>query len=107
MWSRRQVQMPVASFCLVRARMRLRDWSLPSPSLGARLCSMLNDRRVRSVEILCGDLSNDLVIELAHGLELRSYRFDKYLTREDENAKPSLANVVMICGDEAGAQACL
>ena len=73
--------------------------------LGARLCSMLNDRRVRSVEILCGDLSNDLVIELAHGLELRSYRFDKYLTREDENAKPSLANVVMICGDEAGAQA--
>ena len=57
---------------------------LSTAKLGARLCSMLNDRRVRSVEILCGDLSNDLVIELAHGLELRSYRFDKYLTREDE-----------------------
>ena len=78
--------------------------ALSAAKLGARLCTLLNDRGVASADVLCAGLSNEIASELAHGLELRSYRFDKYLTREDAKSKPTLAAVTLVCDDEVGSR---
>jgi leucyl aminopeptidase len=41
---------------------------------------------------------------VAYGASLRSYRFDKYRTKEEADAKPSLETVVVATDDQAGAK---
>ncbi|MCW9033633.1 MAG: leucyl aminopeptidase [Rhodospirillales bacterium] len=48
--------------------------------------------------IVDGPLSDDACgAHMAFGLKLRSYRFDKYRTKEKAEAKPSLKNVRILC----------
>jgi leucyl aminopeptidase len=41
---------------------------------------------------------------VAHGVKLRSYRFDKYRTKEKKEEKPSVADVTILTGAGAGAK---
>ena len=58
---------------------------------------MLSARKAKTATIL-GDVPDPgLVAQMAHGLELRSYRFDKYKTREKAEDKPQLTEVAFAC----------
>jgi leucyl aminopeptidase len=46
----------------------------------------------------------DFAAHVAYGAELRGYRFDKYRTKEEADAKPSLEAVVVASEDQAGAK---
>jgi leucyl aminopeptidase len=46
----------------------------------------------------------EFAAHLAYGATLRSYRFDKYRTKEEADAKPSLTEVVVASDDQAGAK---
>jgi leucyl aminopeptidase len=41
----------------------------------------------------------EMAAEIALGAQLRSYRFAKYLTKEGEDDKPSLAALIFVCAD--------
>ena len=45
-----------------------------------------------------------MAAEMAYGAALRSYRFSKYLTKEKEEDKPSLAKLTFACADPEGAE---
>jgi len=46
----------------------------------------------------------DMAAQIAYGARLRSYRFDKYRTREKEEQKPSLKTLTVLVTDLAGAR---
>ena len=46
----------------------------------------------------------EVAAHVAYGATLRSYRFDKYRTKEEADAKPSLANVVVATDEQAAAR---
>ncbi len=53
-----------------------------------------------------GNLSAaEMAAELAYGARLRSYRFDKYRTKEEKDAKPTLRNLKVLCDKAATARA--
>ncbi len=43
--------------------------------------------------------ASEMAAEVALGLRLRSYRFDKYFTRQKEEEKPALSAIVLGCAD--------
>ena len=47
----------------------------------------------------------DMAANLAYGARLRTYRFDKYRTKEDADAKPSLKSLKIACAGSAKAKA--
>jgi leucyl aminopeptidase len=47
----------------------------------------------------------DMLANLAYGARLRSYRFDKYRTKEEADAKPSLKTLKLMCKGAARAKA--
>ncbi len=59
-----------------------------------------------SVEHIPGALLNpgDMAAHLAFGAKLRAYRFDKYKTREKEDAKPTLKALNLLVTDVAAAR---
>jgi leucyl aminopeptidase len=46
----------------------------------------------------------EMMANLAYGARLRSYRFDKYRTKEDADAKPSLKTLKLMCKGSARAK---
>ncbi|MSO80445.1 MAG: leucyl aminopeptidase [Alphaproteobacteria bacterium] len=71
--------------------------ALKLEALGARICLAANAQRAAAVEVMVDELlgaktpAAEAAAEIAFGLRLRSYRFDKYLTRETADKKPTLA----------------
>jgi leucyl aminopeptidase len=52
-----------------------------------------------------GMSSTDMAANLAYGARLRAYRFDKYRTKEEADAKPSLKTLRVMCKASARAKA--
>ena len=62
--------------------------------LGASLWKLIGSSGARSVRVLASCLPTaELAAAFGTGMRLRAYRFDKYLTKEKPEAKPSLAQV--------------
>jgi leucyl aminopeptidase len=53
----------------------------------------------------CALAPAELAAEMAYGAVLRSYRFAKYMTRESEDERPSLTELVFGCADPSRAAA--
>ena len=65
-------------------------------SLGGKIYTQVKNHG--EVTVICDAKRDDLAeaaASLAHGMELRSYRFDKYRTKEGPDAKPSLKKAVI------------
>ncbi|MBI1274642.1 leucyl aminopeptidase [bacterium] len=84
---------------------------LDAQNLGGDLVAFLNGQRVKEAAVaLCGNKllvsDHDLAAEVAYGAQLRSYRFDKYRTKEPEEKKPTLKKLTIMAADknEAGRQ---
>ena len=73
--------------------------------LGACLFTILEQRKITSAEVVTEGLSDESICEFAHGLELRSYRFDKYLTKQDDRTLTKLRDVTIICRNYEGVEA--
>ena len=53
----------------------------------------------------CKLTSNEVAAQIGHGARLRSYRFDKYRTKQKKTEKPSLTRLTVMCLDVASARA--
>jgi len=51
-----------------------------------------------------GENDNSIAAQIAAGAKLRSYRFDKYRTKEGKSEKPNLKALTFQCNDPAGAR---
>ncbi len=71
-------------------------------SVGTALLGDLNRRRAASVRILFDGDAEDAA-SVAAGMLLSSYRFDRHLTREPKEKKPSLKSVTFAVGKNAAA----
>ena len=71
--------------------------------LGGKVYGELGSRGHATVHVLVDPIENckmrpdEMAAEIAFGARLRSYRFDKYRTKERVEAKPSLKNLKIIC----------
>lgn len=70
---------------------------------GGRNYAALANRGPSAVQVVvdalegCGMAPADMAAEIGFGARLRSYRFDKYLTKEEKDDKPTLRSVVLLC----------
>src|SRR6185436_17007198 len=84
--------------------------ALAAQSLGGRLVSALNgagenDAAVWVESFAEAKLSEaELAANVGYGARLRSYRFDKYKTKERPEQKPSLKRFAVLTGDVNGAR---
>jgi len=85
--------------------------ALQMQALGGRVVGALNKlgetKAALVLDALEGrPLSNkEMVAETAFGARLAAYRFDKYLTKQKEEEKPTLESLVCMSGDSAAAEA--
>jgi leucyl aminopeptidase len=79
-------------------------------ALGGQLYAALAGEGVGAVAVGVDTLDGvtqtpaEMAAEMAFGAKLRAYRFDKYLTKEKEEDKPSLDALVFHCDDPARAK---
>ena len=80
--------------------------------IGARAWQAVNAERSDAATIMIDPLPGaaspepDRAADIALGAQLRAYRFDKYLTKESEDKKPTLAKLtVMVAGAPAARRA--
>ena len=72
-------------------------------NLGGEVYGALSTKGHAIVQLLVDPVENckmqpfEMAAEVAFGARLRSYRFDKYRTKEKIDAKPSLRNLKIIC----------
>jgi leucyl aminopeptidase len=84
--------------------------ALAAQSLGGRLVAALNGTGEKDVAVWVEEIGEmklpeaELAANLAYGARLRSYRFDKYKTKEKPEQKPSLKRVNVLVGDSAAAK---
>ncbi|WGF86917.1 leucyl aminopeptidase [Marinivivus vitaminiproducens] len=72
---------------------------------GAGLAAKVGRLRVASITLGLAGLPADAALDIATGLALRAYRFDKYKTATGEDETPAtLADVVLHLGDADGAE---
>jgi leucyl aminopeptidase len=77
--------------------------------LGGDVVAYLNAQRVKEAAIaLAGNKllvsDHQLAAELAYGAQLRSYRFDKYRTKDTDDKKPTLKKLTVMTSDKGEAQ---
>jgi len=78
---------------------------------GGQIYAELGGRGHAAVDVLvdgiegCALAAPDMAAEIAFGARLRSYRFDKYLTKEEKDDKPSLKTLRLLAADPAKARA--
>lgn len=79
--------------------------SLSATRLGASLYAKQGVSHVETVHIFADGAVDGTPAYIAEGMALRSYRFDKYLTKEDISKKPKLSHVTFYVEDTAAASA--
>ncbi len=83
---------------------------LEAQQLGGKLCVFLNRERVKEATLVIEQdifsLKPDAAAAaIAQGVNLRSYRFDKYFTKQKEDDKPSFTKLNISLENIAGAKA--
>jgi len=85
--------------------------ALKAEALGGNLTAQLNGAGVADAAVQVDGLEDAKIDEaeaaarIAFGANLRSYRFDKYRTKEKKEKKPSLRTFTVMTNDSAGAKA--
>ena len=78
--------------------------------MGAQIYAALAKRGHSTVQVMVDALDGctvdptDMAAEMAFGARLRSYRFDKYRTKEKREDKPSLKTLKILCDGAPGAR---
>lgn len=72
--------------------------------LGGKLQNYLNSQKIKEATIVVdGDVgkvsANEAAAHLAYGALLKSYRFDKYFTKQKEEDKPKLTKLSIACDE--------
>ncbi|MBK18006.1 MAG: leucyl aminopeptidase [Rhodospirillaceae bacterium] len=84
--------------------------TLAAQSLGGAIYRILGGSGDKSASVLLDTIKGvklggaEFAANLAFGCHLRSYRFDKYRTKEKDDDKPSLKSVAVMLRDVAGAR---
>ncbi len=76
--------------------------ALEAEEIGGTIAAAL--AREAAVAVDASALAPGLCVALASGMALRSYRFDRYRTREKDEDKPRLREVTILCGDPQAAR---
>ncbi len=72
--------------------------------IGAKVTAALASSGSKSAAIIA-DIDGVVVVDIAEGARLRSYRFDKYRTKEPEAKKPTLKAISILSNDSEQSQA--
>ncbi len=72
--------------------------------IGAALVVECNRARVKELSVLLPDMTGELAAHVALGARLRSYRFDKYRTKEKDEDKPTLKHLHVQVEDSKAAK---
>ena len=79
-------------------------------NLGGTTLARLNGTGAKTAVLMVDDIegvdidATEMASRAGYGALLRSYRFDKYRTKEKEDQKPSMTELTIACGDPASAQ---
>jgi leucyl aminopeptidase len=73
-------------------------------NLGGALVSTLNGAGETEASVMLDGLDAESAANIAYGAQLRSYRFDKYRTKQKPEQKPSLERLTLLVEDVAGAK---
>ena len=71
--------------------------------LGGNMAAHLNRVGAKHVAVLSS--VSDGAADFAHGMKLRSYRFDKYRTKQKEEDLPTLERLTIVCDDPTAGEA--
>jgi leucyl aminopeptidase len=79
---------------------------IEAQNIGGKICAELNALKVKSATLVM-DLQKpvETSAHLCHGANLRSYRFDKYKTKEDSDKKPTLTSLTVTLNSAEEAEA--
>lgn len=69
--------------------------TLKAQGVGGSIGGILNKIGAKSAQIIMPDAAN-----AAYGMKLKSYRFDKYKTKEEKGKKPTLKKAIFVCKDD-------
>ncbi len=84
--------------------------ALRAQAAGGRICAALAGEGVKSAAVAVDLLEGaelgaaEMAAEMAYGARLRSYRFDRYLTKQKEEDKPTLEAVTFHCDNHTRAK---
>jgi leucyl aminopeptidase len=78
---------------------------LVAQSVGGTIYAALNTAKATDASVLIESKDTDLAANIAYGAHLRSYRFDKYRTKEKKEAKPTLKKLAISTGGSDKAKA--
>ncbi len=79
--------------------------------LGGRICAELARQKIKQAGICVDPIKdspisvNSTAAHIASGAKLRSYRFDKYRTRQPDDEKPTLSKLTLLVTDPTKARA--
>ncbi len=76
---------------------------LGAEGFGAAAYQAVKTTGVKALELRLTDLGDDLSARAAFGARLAAYRFDRYLTKEKPEKKPSVTFVRVACADPVAA----
>ncbi len=79
--------------------------ALTAEALGAGAYQAVKVSGVSILELRLSDLTDQQAARAAFGARLAAYRFDRYLTKEKPEKKPSVTTVRVACADPAAATA--
>lgn len=77
--------------------------------IGGKAVDALNTARAKSAELVIEGLksklgADEIAAQVAFGLELKDYSFDKYFTKKKADDKPSLTKVTVVTKDDKNAK---
>ena len=78
--------------------------NLSAQKLGGRISAHLNGNKIKDAVIACTKDNAHIVANIAFGIKLHSYRFNKYFVDKKKDKEPTLDNVSLLCDDEKQAQ---
>lgn len=94
--------LPQTTLLLVGLGQKAKLDNLAAMKLGGKLVAQANALRVKEVALILPEAA--LAANAAYGAKLKSYRFDKYRTKEKAEDKPTLTSVTFQTKDAAGAK---
>ncbi|MBN8531323.1 MAG: leucyl aminopeptidase [Alphaproteobacteria bacterium] len=95
-------ELPQAALLLVGLGQKAKLDNLAAMKIGGKLVAQANSLRVKEIAAVMPEAV--LAAHAAYGAKLRSYRFDKYRTKEKAEDKPTLASITFLTKDPAAAK---
>ncbi len=73
--------------------------SKDSWNIGGKICVAIKKAPHNTISIILDDINDDNVAEIAAGIKLKHWTFDKYKTKKKEEDKVEIENLIIVCNN--------